>query len=217
VITKENVFTGKAEFEKQKLFEIDIEPRIIQTNEAYPDNKMHWKFFELAKFKNSSNYTKINKDSELKQQWLEFLIECNKQKTEPERNEIIKKGYEIMKMSKWDENTQALYWKQKQYVEDVLHEQEELIKETEQKAFKEGEFKGFTEGEFKGKLKGEVKGEIKEAKKGFNKFKIEPEKMVEELEFKFLKTEHVNYIQDHLDDAESVIGDNLHLFDMDIE
>jgi hypothetical protein len=77
--------------------------------------------------------------------------------------------------------------------------------------------KAFRDGELKGKLKGEIKGEIKQAKFGFNKFKIEPEKIVEELEFKFLKTEHVGYIKDHLADTESVIGDHLHLFDMDIE
>ncbi|WPY01546.1 PD-(D/E)XK nuclease family transposase (plasmid) [Candidatus Trichorickettsia mobilis] len=218
VITKENVFTGKADFEKQKLFEIDIEPRIVQTNEPYPDNKMHWKFFELTKFRNSENYKKIDKDSSLKEQWLEFLIECNKQKTEPERNEIIKKGYEIMKMSKWDADTQALYWKQKQYIKDVLQDQEELIQETAEKAYKEGESKGIE----KGKIKGEVKGEISKVK-NFMELEVPQEKFITKLhyltqeKFKDNLEYNLNYIKDHLAETESVIGDNLHLFDMDIE
>jgi predicted transposase/invertase (TIGR01784 family) len=215
VITKENVFTGKAEFEKQKLFEIDVEPRIVQTNEPYPNNKMYWKFFELAKFKNNPNYNKINKLSDLKEQWLEFLIECNKQASEPERNDIIKKGYEIMKMSQWNGDTKALYWKQKQDVEDILREQEELIKDTEQKAFKEGELKG--------KLKGEIKGEIKQVK-NFIELELPQEKFVSKLHylnqenFKNNLDFNLNYIRNNLEETESAIGEHLHLFDkMDIE
>jgi len=199
IITKENVFTGKAEFEKQKLFEIDVEPRIVQTNESYPDNKMHWKFFELAKFKNSSNYSKITKDSNLKEQWLEFLIECNKQVNEPERNEIIKKGYEIMKMSKWDADTQTLYWKQKQYVEDMLREQEGLIKETEQKAFQEGVEKG--------KWKGEVKGEIKQMKtfKELESSGIDVSKFYNTIKYKDQIQSYFEEHPDYKDETESVI------------
>jgi hypothetical protein len=104
----------------------------------------------------------------------------------------------------WKKNVQIDYSK-KQFSDLEMSSDLEIL----QKAFRDGELKG--------KLKGEIKGEIKEAKKGFIKFKIEPEKMVEELEFKFLKTDHVSYIKDHLADTESVIGDTLHLFDMDIE
>lgn len=210
IITKENVFTGKSEFEKKKLFEIDVEPRIVQTNESYPDNKMHWKFFELAKFKSSSNYSKITKDSNLKEQWLEFLIECNKQLTEPERNEIIKQGYEIMKIAKWGPDIQAAYWKQKQDVEDILQEQEDLIEETKQKAFQ------------KGKLKGEIKGEIGKIKIALGE-KWENEK-VDKKVVKKLKHTHEKFqdIKEYFeknpnqlteDDNESVIIGELGLLD----
>ena len=210
IITKENVFTGKSEFERKKLFEIDVEPRIVQTNESYPDNKMHWKFFELAKFKSSSNYSKITKDSNLKEQWLEFLIECNKQLTEPERNEIIKQGYEIMKIAKWGPDIQAAYWKQKQDVEDILQEQEDLIEETKQKAFQ------------KGKLKGEIKGEIGKIKIALGE-KWENEK-VDEKVVKKLKHTHEKFqdIKEYFeknpnqlteDDNESVIIGELGLLD----
>ena len=233
VITKENVFTGKAEFEKQKLFEIDIEPRIVQTNEPYPDNKMHWKFFELAKFKNNPNYSKINKLSDLKEQWLEFLIECSKQVSEPERNDIIKKGYEIMKMSKWDGDTQALYWKQKQEVEDILREQEDSREE----AFKEGEMKGLEkglhEGLHKGKLKGEligkVKGEVKQIKsfmtleKQMN-IEIPKDKYIQELNytksfFPQIK-DYLNQSEDNFNKRDTMVCEELELIgkiDMDIE
>jgi len=210
IITKENVFTGKSEFERKKLFEIDVEPRIVQTNESYPDNKMHWKFFELAKFKSRSNYSKITKDSNLKEQWLEFLIECNKQLTEPERNEIIKQGYEIMKIAKWGPDIQAAYWKQKQDVEDILQEQEDLIEETKQKAFQ------------KGKLKGEIKGEIGKIKIALGE-KWENEK-VDEKVVKKLKHTHEKFqdIKEYFeknpnqlteDDNESVIIGELGLLD----
>jgi len=181
IITKANVFTGKSEFEKRKLFEIDVEPRIIQTNEPYPDNKMHWKFFELKKFEWSEIYKSINRDSPLKEQWLEFLIDCAKQEHEPDRNDIIKKGYDIMKTAKWDSDTKVLYWKQKQNELDLLKTQNLL---------KQEEFD-------KGKLKGEIKGEIKEIRKFLNlqkKFSEDVDKLgfLEQLKpsYKYLSEDH---------------------------
>jgi len=137
VIGKFNIFVGSTALEDQKLFEIDVRPVVLQTNQVIPGNKMFWKFFELPKFQESENYKRIGKDSPLKEQWLEFLIECVKQKTEPDRNEIIKKGYEIMKVAKWDEDTRALYQKQKTTVYGVMAAQEAAKREE----FKKGEAK----------------------------------------------------------------------------
>ena len=69
VIGKENMFIGNTalkgkvlnntQLTPQDLFEIDVKPRIKQTGEIVPGNKMHWKFFELPKFKTSGEYKKI--------------------------------------------------------------------------------------------------------------------------------------------------------------
>ena len=113
VISKENIFAGKTELKDQAIFEIDVKPFVLQTNQIIPDNKMNWKFFELPKFKKSDNFKKINCNSPLKDQWLEFLVDCSNQKKEPERNEIIKKAYVIMRISQWTGDMQTLYWKSK--------------------------------------------------------------------------------------------------------
>lgn len=172
IIARKNMFVGNTGLSNQKLFEIDVEPRVVQTGEKYPGNKMHWKFYELEKFQESNQYAKIKeydklnefsdkklleekfewlKDN-LKEQWLEFLIECNSQKEVPDRNNLIQKGYNIMKLATWDPKDQALYWKQKQNEIDAI-QQKEFDKE-----------EAFNQGLEKGKWKGEVKGEIKQFK-----------------------------------------------------
>jgi len=217
-IGKQNIFRGKYELTNKKIFEATVVPIVVETGEEMPGNKMHWKFFELPKFASLNKSKTIDTSSSLKEQWLDFLLKCNTKTEIPDDvSEIIKKGYNIMKTANWTEDQRLLYWKQRSNEKEEIREQKLL----EEKIFKEGKLEGFEEGIYKGikqeKAKFQAKSEIKEAKKGLTKFKIEPDKMVEELEFKFLKTEHVNYIKDHLAETESVIGDNLHLFDMDIE
>ncbi len=200
VIGKANIFLGATALKDQKLFELDVVPMVMQTNEIVPGNKMHWKFFELPKFQASENYKHMNKASPLKEQWLEFLIDCSKQTEEPDRNEIIKQGYEIMKVAKWDHDTQILYWKQKTNMQDLIETQELL---------KQEEFQ-------KGKLKGEIKGEISKVK-SLIKFKIAEEEIIKDLKFlthqKVLdKLEsNLRYIGEHVGDTDSQICEELGL------
>lgn len=119
-------------------------PTVVQTGDVFPGNKMYWKFFELLKFAESESYKNIDKASSIKEQWLEFLLDCSKQQEKPDRSEIIKKGYGIMEVAKWDEDKQALYWKEKAEEQDFLRSQEEIKKEE------------FARGEIKGRIKGEV-------------------------------------------------------------
>ena len=172
IIGKSNIFTGNTALKDQKLFEIDVVPTIIQTQEVFPGNKMYWKFFELPKFMKSDNYKNIAADSPLKNQWLEFLEDCAKQYEEPERHEIIKKGYEIMEIAKWDGDTKVLYWKQKVNEQDLLETQEDAKKE----AYEQGEKQGFD----KGKMKGEIKGEISKIKMGIEN-ELSEEKILKKL------------------------------------
>lgn len=182
VIGKDNMFVGNTALKDQKLFELDVKPMVIQTNEIVPGNKMHWKFFELPKFEASTQYAKIkqydklNKDSDinmlaekyewlksnLKEQWLEFLIECSSQTDVPDRNELIKKGYNIMKLATWSPKDQALYWKQKQNEIDAI-QQKEFDKE-----------EAFEQGLQKGKWHEKVKQEIKQVKT-YKKMEMENE------------------------------------------
>ena len=85
---------------------------------------------------------------------MEFLVDCSKHSEEPERHEIIKRGYEIMEIAKWTPDTQSLYWKQKRNEQDLLETQEDAKKE----AYEQGEKQRFDKGFDKGKLKGEAKG-----------------------------------------------------------
>jgi predicted transposase/invertase (TIGR01784 family) len=176
VIGKENMFVGNTALSDQNLFEIDVEPRVVQTGEKYPGNKMHWKFFELPKFKASDQYIKIkeydkldtNSDEKLlkekfewlrdnlKEQWLEFLIECNNKTEVPDRNELIRKGYNIMKLATWSPNDQALYWKQEQNEIDSIMQQKYDKEEAYSKGLKEGLEQGFKKGKLEEKLTSDI-------------------------------------------------------------
>jgi predicted transposase/invertase (TIGR01784 family) len=200
IIGKSKIFVGDTRLNDQTLFELDVVPMVKQTKEVVPGNKMFWKFFELPKFEESDNYKIINKDSSLKEQWLEFLIDCSKQEEEPDRDKIIKQGYEIMKVASWDPNIQALYWHQKAVEEDFFETQEEAKRE---------EFD-------KGKLKGEIKGEIK-AVKGYLKYEVSKEKFTPDLKFltqdkvKDSLESNLEYIKNHLEDSDSDICEELGL------
>jgi len=209
VIGKANIFLGNTALRDQKLFEIDVKPMVMQTNEIVPGNKMHWKFFELPKFQESDNYKSISKESPLKEQWLEFLIDCSKQEEAPDRSDIIKRGYEIMKVANWTPDQKALYWKQKMneiaFLEaQQLQEEEALIKAHE--AFE------------KGQLRGEIKGEIGKIKMALEN-KWEDDKIVKKLKHthdKFTSIKEYfeqNPTQLTEDDNESIIMGELGLLD----
>jgi hypothetical protein len=220
VIGKANIFFGSTALKDQKIFELDIVPVVRQTNEVVPFNKMFWKFFELPKFKESASYKTISKESPLKEQWLEFLLVCSDQKEEPDRNEIIKKGYEIMKLAKWDADTKALYWKQRVTEQDLLETQESLNKEMFEKGKLEGRVEGRVKGEIKGRIEGEIKGRIEgeiSQVKSLIKYNIPKEKII--LDLKFLIDDKVSdkleenlaYIHDNINDSNSNICDALGL------
>ncbi len=204
-IEKENIFRGKYMLKDKDIFEVTVVPMIVETQEEIPGNKMHWKFFELPKFAKAYKSTDIGKTNSLKEQWLDFLIKCSKQAEIPDNiDDIIKKGYNIMKVANWSENQRILYWKQRSNEIEELKEQKML----EEKAFQEGIEKG--------KLKGEIKGEISKIK-GFIKYSISPETFTTDLKFlthdkvkENFKT-NLTYIQNHLSDTDSDICDELGL------
>ena len=104
-----------------------------------------------------------------------------------------------MKVAKWDADTQALYWKQKTAEEDLIETQELARQE---------EFD-------RGKLKGEIKGEISKVK-SLIKFKIKPEEIFKTLKFLVGDNEaatlkNITYIQQHINEEDSDIGENLGL------
>jgi len=138
VLEKQNLFTGQHKLSDDSLYEIEVEPIIKQTGEVFPGNKMHWKFFELSKFKEHEIYKNLTKDSNLKHQWLEFLINCGDQLNEPERDDIIKQGYKIMKLTQWSGDKQALYWLEQAREFDQIENQKELIQEAEKKGLVRG-------------------------------------------------------------------------------
>ncbi|AVP87658.1 Putative transposase [Candidatus Phycorickettsia trachydisci] len=218
VIGKKNMFTGNTAISDQNLFEIDVKPMIVKTGEIYPNNKMNWRFFELPKFQKSNEYKHINKGSIIKYQWLAFLSDCSNKEVALDRKEIIKKGYEIMKIATWSADKQTLYWKEK----DNERAAQQILKESKEEGFaegfEEGMEKGMEKGMERGKLKGEIKGEISKVKTAI-KWNVSKDHVV--LELKFLTNpklmdkleSNLSYIQEHMDDTESVICDELGLCD----
>jgi len=189
---------------------IDVKPVIIQTNEIYPGNKMHWKFYELPKFKKSVDFKNMCKDSDIKHQWLEFLVKCNNQVEEPDRNDLIKKGYDIMKIAKWDEDTKNLYWKEKINEIDAIQQ----IEFDKEEVFKEGMLKG--------KWKGEVKGEIKQFKflKQLEKsgIDIKEEQYLKSMKHTKAKFSDIkSYFVEHPDQMEIDDNESVIMSGMDIE
>jgi predicted transposase/invertase (TIGR01784 family) len=138
VLEKQNLFTGQHKLSDNSLYEIEVEPIVKQTGQVFPGNKMHWKFFELSKFKEHEVYRNLTKDSSLKHQWLEFLINCGDQLNEPERDDIIKQGYKIMKLAQWSGDKQNLYWLEQAREFDQIENQKELIQEAEKKGLVRG-------------------------------------------------------------------------------
>ncbi len=146
VLSKENVFIGNTALKDQTLYEIDVIPTVQQTQEVYPGNKMHWKFFELGKFQKHPDSENITKDSPLKLQILDFLLTCSVQQNAPEdRDDIIKKSYIAMDQMTWEPDERAMHWKWVRNEE----EGEELLLEREAKGRAEGEAKGRAEGKVK--------------------------------------------------------------------
>lgn len=160
IIARNEIFSGDTTLQDPNLFEIDFFPACQQTGEMMPGNKMYWKFFELPKFARSDNYNTVDRESPIKEQWLEFLINCKSSTSIPERAAIIQKGYEIMEVSKWSPDLQAAYWKQKDEEEAIIHGHEVELRESNARSKEEGKIEGKIEGNLEGEIKGEI-GQIK--------------------------------------------------------
>lgn len=153
VLEKQNLFTGQHELSDKTIYEIEVEPMVKQTKEVFPGNKMHWKFFELSKFKQHNDSHDLEKNSNLKYQWLEFLIDCSNQLDEPERDDLIKEGYNIMKMMQWSGDKKVLYWREQMHELDAAESQ----KVEKMQAFDEGKLEGKLEGILKTNLKNDIR------------------------------------------------------------
>lgn len=177
------------------MYEKTIVPMIKELGVEVPSNKMNWKFFEILKFKNYIKDKEIHKESNLKEQWLDFLLNCSKGEETPEdRNEIIKRGYEIMKIANWTKEERDSYELSK-IKEAYILKEEIAMKEEAEKV-------GFDKGEVKGKWKGEIKGEISKFK-DFLDLGVPKEKY--QNKFTYIKPENFQYIEEHIDETESQI------------
>jgi len=125
-------------------------------------------------------------------------MKCVSQQRQLNKSEKVKKKYGVMKAITWEQ--EVLSWKQRVTAQDILETQEELRRE----AFE------------KGKIEGEIKGEISTIK-ALIKFKIPQEKIVTRVKFftqdkvKEQLESNLIYIQNHLEDSDSDICDELGL------
>ncbi|RYE06404.1 MAG: Rpn family recombination-promoting nuclease/putative transposase [Rickettsiaceae bacterium] len=154
VIGKNNLFVGDTELKDQEQFEITVVPTVKETGEEVPGNKMCWKYYELQKFRDSENYKNINANSPIKDQWLEFLLDCSKKSSSPtDRAKLIQKGYEIMKMTSWTTDQKNAYDRAKQKEEDDAAQIQIKADQARKEGLEEGLQKGLAEGETKGEIK----------------------------------------------------------------
>lgn len=150
VIAKNNIFTGNTALKDQSIYEIDVLPTVQQTQEIYPGNKMSWKFFELSKFIKHEDSKCITKESPLKLQWLDFLINSPSYSDIPlDTSNIIKKAYHVMDTLNWSTDEQTMHWKNA-----VTEEDQEALRIEE-----------ITLGKAEGKAEGIAEGEAKAIKK----------------------------------------------------
>ncbi len=226
IISKAKLFLKDTavEGDHDKLYEKTVVPMIQELNKEVPNNKMYWKFFELPKFEKFIKGKKLDIDSPLKEQWLNFLISCNDQEDTPENvNEIIKEGYNIMKIANWSKEDREHYElakiKEAYRLKELENVEKNAFHQGLEQGIKEGELKGIEKGLKKGQWEGKVKGEISKIKFGMEN-DLPKEKIVQKLNY---TKSYFDVIQEHLnsghfDDTESVIlGDLKSSNKMDIE
>ncbi len=116
-IGKKDIFKMKGESDipcdSPRYYEKTVTPMVQELGIVVPYNKMNWKFYELEKLQQYIKDSPFTAHSEMKEQWLNFLIECQKQTKLPEDvDNLIKEAYRIMDMQQWTEEQRILYWKQ---------------------------------------------------------------------------------------------------------
>lgn len=102
-ISRESLFRSSdhGAFENDTTFEKTVIPTILEHKHIeFPGNKMHWKFYELNKFKKACK--EVTSQDPIKLQWLDFLSKCSEKLEIPEVNELVKKAYGIMERAKWN-------------------------------------------------------------------------------------------------------------------
>ncbi|MGC0372482.1 MAG: hypothetical protein DGJ47_001196, partial [Rickettsiaceae bacterium] len=115
---------------------------------------------ELTKFKEFMKKVEINQDSPVKHQWLKFLLKCHEATSTPDDvAEVIKEGYEIMKMANWSPTQKALY--------DMRIDEEALQQSKIAETAAIAEARGRAEGEARGEARGRAEGEAKSIQKAF--------------------------------------------------
>lgn len=139
-IGKQNIFRGNYKIsDNDDLFEKTVVPMLVEKQKEVPGNKMYWKFYELPRFTQKYKNVTIDNNNTLKEQWLDFLINANKQKETPaDIDEIIKKGYEIMKVANWSSDEQTLYWKAQADERSEIAEQEKMKAEILKQGIEQG-------------------------------------------------------------------------------
>ena len=144
ILAEQRKFLQHQDITKRDLsFELTVTPTIHDLWVTVQDNRMTWKFFELTKFKEFIKHMKIDHNSPIKHQWMHFLLKCQEADEEPEDiADIIKEGYEIMKMANWTPTEKVLY--------DMAIDKEQLAIYKAQEAGVKGEARGKAKGKAEG-------------------------------------------------------------------
>ena len=143
-IGKDDIFKKADAIKDDVHYEKTVVPMIKELNIEMPSNKMHWKFYELERFQRvcDNEGKSIDKDSPIKDQWLNFMLHCHEKTSVPEDvDEIIKKAYEIMKTANWPES------------ERLRYEMEIDEEDVQQQRLEDMKAEGLAEGEARGEAK----------------------------------------------------------------
>jgi len=154
IIAQKNIFKGqdavfKGEVEDDSCEKIVV-PCIKGLGQEVPQNKFHWIFFELDRFVEKIGQKK-RADYTLKEQWLDFLLNCSKMTSIPsDVDGTIQDAYKVMK------NIMEDPAKREEYISAKLKEAE-LERE-----FEVCEEKGIEKGKAEGKLEGIIEGKLED-------------------------------------------------------
>lgn len=208
IIALADVFVNdnKIERDDPEWFEKTMKVTILETFQVAPFNEMTWKVYELSKFKNYTQNNPVTDQSSLKHQWLDFLISCSSNETTPKRDKLIKKGYEIMKISKWSKDKKTDY--------DTTKMKEEIriiaLKEQLENSYDKSKIEDKVEGRIEDEIKGRIKSQI-EMYKTMKQNKM-PEDQIP-MYLNLLKEKDLRMIDENEDETASIIYNKMNIED----
>ena len=185
-----------------------VEPWILDYNVPFPNNKMCWKVYELAKFRYQKMDGKVDMSS-ITSQWLDFLANCSSYDKQPHSiSDVISDAYKIMELHNLEQDEKLAY--------DTALMAEEKEGEVDVEFYKEIIEQETAQAEERGEKRGDIKGVIKKVQDFFD-LEIPKEKIITKLDdVNELFCNHVDLVKEVFEQQKQNYYDVLCFLDDDI-